>query len=254
MSSIVGVAFSLVRESRVDIIREWPGREGTEPKVPTALAYRGGDSRVQSWGVACPASETLIGNPGMVLLDRFKLCLDEKFLGSRPAPWTHENVRQWFKDYLRELYTHVKKTVTCRLGLADWNSLTTYFVLSGPTLWDGGPVAQDFERIARAAGFGREGKDHSVEFDLNEAEAAAMCTATISKDQYLAYLCNEVGPAVVDWTEAPSLRPGDGTTDISTLQVESMRTFNSHGREEEIAEMSTLDFINVIQSNRFNAN
>jgi len=151
----------------------------------------------------------------MIVLEYFKLCLDEGFLGSRPAPWTHKNVRRWFRDYLCRLYDHIVKTVTRELELADWNSTTVHFVFSVPTLWDGGPVAKDFEKVARDAGFGDGGPDHFVEFDLNEAEAAAIYTARSSKHQYLAHLCDEidqdenVGPAVGALTEGPSLQQGD---------------------------------------------
>jgi hypothetical protein len=188
-------------------------------KVPTALEYRGGDSRVQSWGFGCPPPGDL--KPGMVVLDRFKLHLDKEFLEdtfkSQPwlAPGTHENVRKWFKDFLRQIYVHIVTTVSRQFSLTDWNSTTIHFVFSVPTLWDGKPVAKDFEKIARDAGFGEGGRDHFVEFNLNEAEAAAIYTARSSKHQYLAHLRDEihqdenVTPAVGALTEGPSLQQGD---------------------------------------------
>jgi hypothetical protein len=153
--------------------------------------------------------------------DRFKLYLNKEFLEAtfttqpRLSPGTHEDVRKWFKDFLQQVYDHIVTTVSRQFGLAFWSSAIVHFVFSVPTLWEGGPVAEDFQKIARDAGFGGGGQEHSVEFDLNEAEAAAIYTARSSKHQFLAHLHNEldqdenVGPAVDALTEGPSLKQGD---------------------------------------------
>jgi hypothetical protein len=215
-----------VRDSKINVIKTWPvpdDRKRNNPelhdKVPTALYYRVGDTTLHAWGFRCPPPGEV--QPKMGVLDRFKLYLDESFLDEtfrcHPShkPGSHEDVRRWYKDFLSKLYDHIVKTVSKCFNLIDWNSATVQFVFSVPTLWDGVAVADDFEKIAREAGFGNGGRNHSLEFDLNEAEAAAIYTARSSKHQKSAYVLNQipeyenVGPTIPALPERPKLEKGN---------------------------------------------
>jgi hypothetical protein len=211
---LIGVAFSSVNMAEPLVIQKWPGRfDKIEDKVPTAVGYRAGNSGIKSWGFECPTPGNL--EPGVGVSDRFKLYLDNDFLQDmsrgRPqfAAGTHEDVQTWVEDFLKALYNHIVTQLSSHFHLTDWNSTTIHYVFSVPTKWDGRAVARDVEKIVRRSGFGQGGPNHFVEFDLTEAEAAAVYTARSSKHQRLAgFLDDGVESAARASTEGPSLQEG----------------------------------------------
>lgn len=156
------------------------------------------------------------------MLKHFKLYLDkenlEKTFKNHPenAAGTHDDIRRYFRDFLRKLYGHIEQMVTDKFDLSDWSETAVHFVFSVPTLWDNRPVAEDFKKIAEEAGFGKEGERHEVELSLNEAEAAAIYTALSSQRQQIQYMNDDddwsdddVNPAVLNLSERPRLQQND---------------------------------------------
>jgi len=156
-------------------------------------------------------------------------------------PGTHEDIRRYFTDFLWKTYCQVCNIITDKLHLGNWSETIIHFVFSVPALWVDCPVAKDYETIVRDAGFGREEK-HSVEFGLNEAEAAAIYTAFNFKRKYLVDHLNDrihskafkpfISPAVISANEEHNLKQcdivlfvnsGNDTTDIIALEVKDIR-------------------------------
>jgi hypothetical protein len=104
-------------------------------------------------------------------------------------------VKRWYEDFLKKLYAHVKKMLSAELPALSFDDETIVFMFSVPTTWSPG-VAEDLRKLARHAGFGQDGINHSVEVGLTEAEAAAVCTLGIESERYA------VGVMLRFWSES----------------------------------------------------
>src|SRR5437773_429149 len=74
----IGVAVYSHNLPKPIVIQNWPSSDNIVYKVPTAIAYRAGNFRPQSWGLACPPPGKI--GPGICVKRLFKLFLDEEFL------------------------------------------------------------------------------------------------------------------------------------------------------------------------------
>ena len=108
----------------------------------------------------------------------FKLWLDRPHLEEVfPEPGTgptHENVKNWFIDYLTRLYKHIKQEFSHGPYKEEWRKKVD-FVFSVPTTWKSQHVFGTFRECIEEAGF-KGGKKHDAFIGLTEAEAAAIYT------------------------------------------------------------------------------
>ncbi|KAL8822328.1 MAG: hypothetical protein Q9191_006937 [Dirinaria sp. TL-2023a] len=182
---IIGVDFGMTYTEKTDperpkLLQSWPGKEGkTENKVLTSLVYHG--NKLKSWGFLCdrPDQEE---HPNPQRKQYFKLWLDPAHL---TEVWpdddgpSHEEVRKWFIDYLKRLYSHIERSMCAGPFEKQWKSKVD-FVFSVPTTWKTQKVLNSFEQCIRDAGFDHK-KRHKFSIGLTEAEAAAIHTFS-SKD------------------------------------------------------------------------
>ncbi|KAK2791110.1 hypothetical protein FQN52_005066 [Onygenales sp. PD_12] len=251
-----GVAFCSARDSRIRNILSWPGTTLTYDKVPTTVAYVGTNTRVRYWGFECD-------NPphGTATANHFKLYLDDRRLHDAfknhiwSAPGTSQDIDRFYLDFLQKLYEHIRVNITNHFKLSDWRSTAIYFIFSVPTLWDEQSTGKKYKELVLRTGFGENCANHKVEFDLNEAEAAAVYTAFSSKYQHLQYVDgmthpdDNINPSTLEMTQTPRLKKdnvilvvdsGGGTTDIATVEVRSI--LESQELKGEIAELRVLEF------------
>ena len=97
-------------------------------------------------------------------------------------PSSHAEVKRYYHDFLSKLYQEIKKAL--RDNVREWSSADIEFLFSVPTTWTKLSLTQEFQRIAKSAGFGREGLRHHVEVSLTESEAAAVYTFKSQKAMY----------------------------------------------------------------------
>ena len=200
----VGVAY-IIKSPAIEMveprtIQKWPGN-GTvkadkvtskyveqnvfsliSKQVPTSLCYHGG--RQISWGFQTQQDDT----DELEVHDWFKIFLDEreydKFRSrGEEVPPSHGHVKRYYADFLKKLYAHVKKILSAELPSLSFEDETIEFIFSVPTTWSPG-VAEDLRALAREAGFGRDGANHSVQIGLTESEAAAVCTLGTESERY----------------------------------------------------------------------
>ena len=151
-------------------------------QVPTSICYAP-DGRI-SWGFQTQ-HET---DPDADIRDWFKVFFDASEYNRAKAkdpdsvPPSHADVKLNYEDFLRKLYPHIKKTL--RDNVPDWETANIEFLFSVPTTWTKLGLTLDFKSLVKAAGFGREGKNHSVDVSLTEAEAAAVHTFTAQNAVY----------------------------------------------------------------------
>jgi hypothetical protein len=170
------------------VIQRWPGSDVLENKVPTRLAYKAGNARPHSWGLACPSLEGV--GPAMAVKELFKFYLDKPSLADsfkrnpEGAPGTHHDVMVWYTDFLAALYGHTVAHLKGPPWHVDWGSTQVEFIFSLPTSWKGNDrLVEDFEEIVKDAGFG-SGENSSLVIGLTEGEAAAVSTATSLGHKY----------------------------------------------------------------------
>jgi hypothetical protein len=170
------------------VIQRWPGTNMLENKVPTRLAYKAGNSRIHSWGFACPSLEDV--GPGMGVKELFKFFLDKPTLvecfkkNPKATPGTFRDVVLWYTDFLTALYGHIVTHLKDPPWLVDCNSTKIEYIFSLPTLWkDKDKVLGDFEEIVKEAGFGTD-ENCSVVVGLTEGEASAVSTAESIEHKY----------------------------------------------------------------------
>ncbi|KAL2006562.1 hypothetical protein VTN00DRAFT_9230 [Thermoascus crustaceus] len=258
--TFTGVAFSTMDMESPNVIDHWPPHtKKVSKKVPTQLCYRAGHRGITHWGFSCPQGNLA---PGMRVLDRFKLYLDENFLEDtfRNSPdnkvGAHEDVKTWYLDFLTEIYEYTASYICKILQLSHWESKTVKFTFSVPTTWDDS-VIQLFGELVRKAGFGKH-RRHSVVIDLSEAEAAAVYTIKSLNHHRIVSIWDDRESDHEVSIERPQLQKGDvilvcdsggGTTDISILQVRSIESFNDRDdNTEEIAELRRLDSVDYYPS------
>ena len=161
---------------RVKLLQHWPGKEDkTENKVPTSLIYH--DKNLKSWGFLCDRLD-LPEHPNPKRQQYFKLWLDKShlqdvFVGTNGP--SHDDVKQWFTDFLERLYQHIKVTFSQGPYAKEWQAKVD-FVFSVPTTWKTQNVFKTYKECIKNAGFKSGGKRHNFFIGLTEAEAAAIHT------------------------------------------------------------------------------
>ena len=213
-NNALGVAYNMLAHGTDNIrwIQKWPGRsQANENKVPTMLLYPHGNDRPSAWGFKAEAQSKLSQDQGIVR-EWFKTLLDPDHLMREIDKFpedtvSHETVRHWFRDYLTNLYDHIKLKLSAELSNFDWNYAYVEFLFSVPTTWSPAVVDQ-FKLILGQSGFyGPEFSSHSVTISLTEPEASAVYTSTAA-----AGIFDEGDILVV-------CDAGGGTTDLSALKV-----------------------------------
>jgi hypothetical protein len=162
------------------VINNWPGSNNIVNKVPTAIAYRGGNFRPVSWGLECPSPEKI--GPGICVKRLFKFFLDKEFLqeiserNPDGAPGDIYDVKAWYRDFLSNLYRHILEELEAKWQV-DSKLTKVEYIFSLPTAWkENEKVVEEFQDIVKQAGFG-DGKNSSMAIGLTEAEASAVHTA-----------------------------------------------------------------------------
>lgn len=189
------------------VIQKWPGEDSAVNKVPTLLLYEmqnGDQESFRAWGFQCREAELEDESlPGELVRRR---CFKTYLPGSEE--YSSEQVKGWFRDYLRQLRFHIKIRVEEHLGLGvDMGSLRINFVFSVPTTWTAQSVVNDFRNVIAEAGFDRGGENHTVSIGLTEAQAAAVFATKYSLKKFQAgdvlLICDA----------------GGGTTDLCLLEM-----------------------------------
>ena len=97
---------------------------------------------------------------------------------------SHQDVRKFYRDFLRKLCSYIEEQLEDQVGRTTWRKARIEFSFSVPTTWTSVGVTKDFEKLAREAGFGAAGPAHSVSVGLTEAEAAAVYTFKAQSASY----------------------------------------------------------------------
>lgn len=194
-------------------VQKWPGRsQSIENKVPTILVYPHGHDVPSSWGFEAESQAQHDPNYGTTR-EWFKTLISPDALrkeNERQGPddkVTHEDVRRWFRDYLRRLYDHIQARLQSELPNMSWATSKVEFLFSVPTTWNPGTV-ETFRSLINQAGFGGPAyANHVVTVSLTEPEAAAVYTSTtasgIFRENDVLVVCDA----------------GGGTTDLSAMRV-----------------------------------
>ncbi|EME78602.1 uncharacterized protein MYCFIDRAFT_190830 [Pseudocercospora fijiensis CIRAD86] len=213
-----GVGYALPHQGdNIRWIQRWPGRaQANENKVPTVLVYPHGGDRPSSWGFGCEKPSEQDPNYGQ-LRDWFKTLLDPKNLDTMrkrdpDLVTTQQDVRHWYRDFLRRLYDHIEQKLSSELPNFAWSAAQIEFLFSIPTTWSP-QVVETFRGIIGQSGFGGPtNAQHSVIMSLTEAEAAAVHMSTEAASHFregdILVVCDA----------------GGGTTDLSALEVTETMT------------------------------
>ena len=121
----------------------------------------------------------------MDVKELFKFFLDERVLrqtfenNPQALPETIDDVKLWYKGFLRVLNDHISRQLTKSPWLVDWDLTKVEYVFSLPTSWKNDVrLVQAFKDIVKESGFGT----HNVR--LTEGEAAAVYTAKNLQHEY----------------------------------------------------------------------
>jgi len=131
-------------------------------QVPTSICYKQND--VISWGFLSHRQD----EGDEEVHDWFKILLDkteyEKAKRSSPedVPQSHDDVKKYYRDFVRKLYNHIRKFLEEELPAFGFQEETIQFIFSVPATWSPG-VAEDPKQLAKEARFGKGGSSHSVE-------------------------------------------------------------------------------------------
>ncbi len=156
--------------------------------MPTAICYK--DGRVSSWGFGATTDDEIEDRSGYK--EWFKTLLDPNEYKRRKeedrssVPRSHDEVRNYFRDFLRKLYSYIEKfpEIQGLTGGMPWKDTNVEFSFTVPTTWTSVGITKDYETIIREAGFGKPGTNHSVSVGLTEAEAAAVHTFKMQSSSY----------------------------------------------------------------------
>lgn len=155
------------------MIQKWPGRAGiAQNKVPTTVYYSGSNVK---WGFLCEDRSYDRGRR-----EWFKPYIDSEMLARfrKKNPehiYTRDNVHNWYRDYLKNLYEHIRNQIKQSHG---WETRGIYFTFSIPTTWTALGTVEDFKTLIREAGFTNGAKKgrHTIEVGLTEPQAAGVHT------------------------------------------------------------------------------
>ncbi|KAK4957516.1 hypothetical protein LTR10_005481 [Elasticomyces elasticus] len=185
----------------------WPGKASYEMrnKVDTAIGYAAGTQHVRSWGFECDEDDASLDVEKL-----FKLFLDPSFVDTSGFAPTNPQARQWYRDFLAELYQCIIHFLRDRIARFDAKRIE--FVFAVPTTWKSPAMIADIERLIRAAGYGKDTRQ-KVAITLTEAEAAAVYASKQQMQMGDVFLVCDAG---------------GGTTDLNVLKVTSA----SRGKSE----------------------
>lgn len=219
----------------IQVINDWPGSgDRGERKVPTTLIYNE-DGELSSWGFMCDDDDDSI--PGKTRRDFFKIYIDEETLveaqgrGLSNVPQTTVEAQKFARDYLHQIYLHVKDTIETQTGrrhIGGWADMAVTFLFSVPTTWTRLEIINIFKTIIRDAGFGGCGPKHVAQVDLTEAEAAAVATLKMSAISF------NRGSLFL------TVDAGGGTTDLALMRVTS-----SDASCPQMAQISTVKGVGI---------
>ncbi|KAL9119161.1 MAG: hypothetical protein Q9187_004284 [Circinaria calcarea] len=186
-------------------------------KIPTVLEYEeyvspsGG--HVRSWGFeASRNSESYVGREALRIVEWFKPYLDSDYLipacqsASAFLPKSESEVRRWYVDYLRRLYSRVQAEIIEKLKERHWNTLHIEFRFTWPTTWTAAAI-KSFRDCILQAGYESGGQYHRVHLKLSEAQAAALDVARRMRGE------------VVEGDTVMVCDVGGGTTDIAVVKA-----------------------------------
>ena len=88
---------------------------------------------------------------------------------------THIEAKRYYRDYLRCIHDHIARFFQPRYP--QWATMHVEWNFSVPTTWKNAELVRELQSIMEAAGFGKDGQNHSCLVTLTEAEAAAICGA-----------------------------------------------------------------------------
>lgn len=121
-------------------------------------------------------------------------------------PETVDEAMRLVRDYLHQIYLHIKISLEAATG--SWKDRKIEFVFSLPTTWTSLDTTNRFTNAIRAAGFTSENPTkHTAKLELTEAEAAAVYMATtpqvtLARNDIL-LICDA----------------GGGTTDLGLIEI-----------------------------------
>ncbi|KAI1611880.1 hypothetical protein EDD37DRAFT_651436 [Exophiala viscosa] len=166
-------------------------------KTPSRLAYDRGTKHVRSWGLSVD-----IVDPSIEIKEYFKLNLDPEYGDFQEL--SHRDARRFYLDYMRCVHDHLAGFFEQRF--AGWATMRVEWNFSVPTTWKHAGMIRDLLSMIRQAGFGTDGKQHTCEVTLTEAEAAAVSVAgQMLQREEVVLVCDA----------------GGGTTDINIMKVRS---------------------------------
>ena len=240
LTAVAGVAFSNTKMPAPRVVQKWPGKHmEVHNKVPTTVLYWPSSKNVKEWGFQCLHSN---GKK-----EWFKRLLDPEKLESfretvrkqraqNPADSSIEDapalseVRKWYRDYLTCLYGHLSTSIQATTG--KWAAKHVEFVLSLPCTFEKPSISQALLELAKQAGFGQGGPQHTVSIGLTEPEAAAVYTM---KDTAIDFTAEDI-VLVCD--------AGGGTTDLACLEVVGV-----DDGQPELRELTVVDGQNIGATN-----
>jgi hypothetical protein len=138
-------------------------------KVPSRVSYSRQTGQLVTWGFLCEPDDTTSD-----LKEYFKLYLDPEY-NDEYQDLSHADAKRFFRDLLTCVHDHVAQYFQSRLP--QWSSQTVEWVFSVPTTWHNPGNIYSLESLIRAAGFGKDGPNHTCKITLTEAEAAAISVA-----------------------------------------------------------------------------
>ncbi|KAN0076644.1 hypothetical protein V8E54_006786 [Elaphomyces granulatus] len=198
------VAYANRRMESPKMIQKWPGKAGiAQNKVPTTVYYSGSNVK---WGFLCE-DRSYDGDRREWFKPYIDSAMLERFRQNNPEySYTSDDVHSWCRDYLKNLYEHIRHQIKKSHG---WEDRGIYFTFSIPTTWIALGTVEDFKALIREAGFTNGAKKgrHTIEVGLTEPQAAGVYTLRES----LVKLFPKDIILVCD--------AGGGTTDLALLEI-----------------------------------
>ncbi|KAM0153037.1 hypothetical protein ACHAPG_007283 [Botrytis cinerea] len=209
-------------------IQRWPEQTHDLRKVPSIIHYDAENSHKPEWGFSCQHSEDK--------KEWFKRYLDlevlrrEKRSSPNETHPTYEQVKKWYTDYMKCLYTYISQILQMKMGI--WDNKRVEFLFSTPTTFQSQGITTTLRELLLNAGFGKSG-NHTVIFSLTEPQASAVDAV---KDSAISVATGDV-IVVCD--------AGGATTDVAVMEYRSI----SRSEIPELRELVSVEGINVGSTN-----
>ncbi|KAK4542172.1 hypothetical protein LTR36_007019 [Oleoguttula mirabilis] len=236
-----GVAWSAAPEwTDPKTIMNWPGKASyeTRNKVDTAVSY-GADTQVlHSWGFECDEDDDTVEVNKV-----FKLFLDPSFVDTSGCAPPHDEVQQWYRDYLTCLYHGIMRYFQDRIP--RFASKNVEFVFSVPTTWKDPGMIADVERMIRGAGYGKQATQRVV-ISLTEAEAAAVYASKQQMQKGDVFLVCDAGGGTTDLNVLKVTSSARGRTELEPLQCNEGEAIGSTLIDHKVEKL-ILERLKLIQ-------